>query len=68
MIDGYVPQKDIFVVSYKKYLQKIMDDKIQELDLTKKYKALKIKLDSLRETQTKIINYNSNMKSKINKS
>jgi ribosomal protein S1 len=39
MIDGYVPQKDIFVVSYKKYLQKIMDDKIQELDLTKKYKG-----------------------------
>lgn len=39
MIDGYVQQKDIFVVSYKKYLQKIMDEKIQELDLTKKYKG-----------------------------
>jgi ribosomal protein S1 len=39
MIDGYVAQKDIFVVSYKKYLSKIMDQKIQELDLTKKYKG-----------------------------
>ena len=39
MIDGYVPAKDIFVVSYKKYLTKIMDQKIQELDLTKKYKG-----------------------------
>ena len=37
MIDGYVPGKDIFVVSYKKYLSKIMHQKIQELDLTKKY-------------------------------
>jgi small subunit ribosomal protein S1 len=37
MIDGYVQHKDIFVVSYKKYLAKIMDQKIQELDLTKKY-------------------------------
>lgn len=39
MIDGYVAAKDIFVVSYKKYLNKIMDQKIQELDLTKKYKG-----------------------------
>lgn len=39
MIDGYVPKKDIFVVSYKKYLHNIMDQKIQELDLTKKYKG-----------------------------
>jgi len=39
MIDGYVQKKDIFVVSYKKYLNKIMDQKIQELDLTKKYKG-----------------------------
>ena len=39
MIDGYVAQKDIFVVSYKKYLSKIMGQKIQELDLTKKYKG-----------------------------
>lgn len=39
MIDGYVAAKDIFVVSYKKYLGKIMDQKIQELDLTKKYKG-----------------------------
>jgi len=39
MIDGYVAAKDIFVVSYKKYLHKIMDHKIQELDLTKKYKG-----------------------------
>ena len=39
MIDGYVPQKDIFVVSYKKYLSKIISQKIQELDLTKKYKG-----------------------------
>lgn len=39
MIDGYVKKKDIFVVSYKKYLSKIMDQKIQELDLTKKYKG-----------------------------
>lgn len=39
MIDGYVAAKDIFVVSYKKYLHKIMDHKIQELDMTKKYKG-----------------------------
>jgi len=39
MIEGYVPAKDIFIVSYKKYLNKIMDSKIQELDLTKKYKG-----------------------------
>jgi ribosomal protein S1 len=39
MIDGYVPEKDIFVVSYKKYLSKIIDQKIQELDLTRKYKG-----------------------------
>jgi small subunit ribosomal protein S1 len=39
MIDGYVAAKDIFVVSYKKYLSKIMEQKIQELDLTKKYKG-----------------------------
>lgn len=39
MIDGYVQKKDIFVVSYKKYLNKIMDQKIQELDLTKKYRG-----------------------------
>lgn len=39
MMDGYVQKKDIFVVSYKKYLNKIMDRKIQELDLTKKYKG-----------------------------
>lgn len=39
MIDGYVAAKDIFVVSYKKYLSKIMDQKIKELDLTKKYKG-----------------------------
>ena len=39
MIDGYVAAKDIFVVSYKKYLSKIISTKIQELDLTKKYKG-----------------------------
>jgi ribosomal protein S1 len=39
MIDGYVQGKDIFVVSYKKYLNHIMNSKIQELDLTKKYKG-----------------------------
>jgi ribosomal protein S1 len=39
MIDGYVQVKDIFVVSYKKYLNHIMNSKIQELDLTKKYKG-----------------------------
>ena len=39
MIDGYVQLKDIFVVSYKKYLNHIMNSKIQELDLTKKYKG-----------------------------
>jgi len=39
MIDGYVEAKDIFIVSYKKYLNKIMDSKIQELDLTKKYRG-----------------------------
>lgn len=37
MIEGYVETKDMFVVSYKKYLNKIIDSKIQELDLTKKY-------------------------------
>lgn len=39
MIESYLPNKDIFVVSYKKYLDKIMEHKIQELDLTKKYKG-----------------------------
>jgi ribosomal protein S1 len=39
MIEGYVEAKDIFIVSYKKYLSKIMDSKIQELDLTKKYRG-----------------------------
>ncbi len=39
MIEGYVESKDIFIVSYKKYLSKIMESKIQELDLTKKYKG-----------------------------
>jgi ribosomal protein S1 len=39
MIEGYVDAKDIFIISYKKYLNKIMDSKIQELDLTKKYKG-----------------------------
>ena len=39
MIVGYVEAKDIVIVSYKKYLNKIMDSKIQELDLTKKYKG-----------------------------
>jgi ribosomal protein S1 len=39
MIEGYVQAKDIFIVSYKKYLNKIMDSKIQELDLTKKYRG-----------------------------
>jgi ribosomal protein S1 len=37
MVEGYVEAKDMFVVSYKKYLNKIIDTKIQELDLTKKY-------------------------------
>lgn len=40
MIEGYVESKDIFIVSYKKYINKIMDSKIQELDLTKKYKGI----------------------------
>jgi len=39
MVEGYVEAKDIFIVSYKKYLSKIMYSKIQELDLTKKYKG-----------------------------
>lgn len=39
MMEGYVEAKDIFIVSYKKYLNKIMYSKIQELDLTKKYKG-----------------------------
>ena len=39
MIEGYVEGKDIFIVSYKKYLNRIMESKIQELDLTKKYKG-----------------------------
>jgi ribosomal protein S1 len=37
MIDGYVPLKDIFVVSHKKYLSNIMGQRIQELSLIKKY-------------------------------
>lgn len=37
MMEGYVEAKDMFVVSYKKYLSKILDSKISELDLTKKY-------------------------------
>jgi ribosomal protein S1 len=39
MVEGYVEAKDIFVVSYKKYLSKIIDQKIQELDLTMKYRG-----------------------------
>lgn len=39
MIEGYVEAKDIFIISYKKYLSKIIDSKIQELDMTKKYKG-----------------------------
>lgn len=39
MIEGYVDVKDIFIISYKKYLSNIMSSKIQELDLTKKYKG-----------------------------
>jgi ribosomal protein S1 len=39
MIEGYVEAKDIFIVSYKKYLNRIMESKIQELDLTKKYRG-----------------------------
>jgi ribosomal protein S1 len=39
MIEGYIEAKDIFIVSYKKYLNRIMDTKIQELDLTKKYRG-----------------------------
>jgi ribosomal protein S1 len=37
MVEGYLEDKDMFVVSHKKYIQKIMDRKIQELDITKKY-------------------------------
>lgn len=37
MMEGYVEAKDMFVVSYKKYLNRIIDSKIQDLDLTKKY-------------------------------
>lgn len=37
MIESYIENKDMFVVSYKKYLEKIMENKIQDLDLTKKY-------------------------------
>jgi ribosomal protein S1 len=39
MMEGYVEAKDIFIVSYKKYLGKIIEQKIQELDLTMKYKG-----------------------------
>jgi len=39
MIEGYVEAKDIFIVSYKKYINRIMQSKIQELDLTKKYRG-----------------------------
>jgi len=37
MIESYVAQKDIFIISYKKYLEQIMHQKVKELDLTKKY-------------------------------
>jgi ribosomal protein S1 len=37
MMEGYVESKDMFIVSYKKYLNKIIETKIQDLDLTKKY-------------------------------
>jgi ribosomal protein S1 len=37
MVDGYLEDKDMFVVSHKKYIQKIMDRKVQELDISKKY-------------------------------
>jgi ribosomal protein S1 len=39
MMEGYVEAKDIFIVSYKKYLSRVMEQKIQELDLTRKYKG-----------------------------
>jgi ribosomal protein S1 len=39
MIDGYVPVKDIFVVSHKKYLANVMGQKIQELTLIEKYEG-----------------------------
>jgi len=39
MMEGYVEAKDIFIVSYKKYLGRVMEQKIQELDLTRKYKG-----------------------------
>ena len=39
MIEGYIEAKDTFIVSYKKYISKIMVQKIQELDLTRKYKG-----------------------------
>lgn len=37
MVEGYMEDKDIFIVSNKKYLQRIMLQKIAELDLNKKY-------------------------------
>lgn len=37
MVDSYMREKEMFIVSYKKYLKNIMDQKIQELDKSKKY-------------------------------
>lgn len=37
MIDSYIRERDMFVISYKKYLENIIDQKIDELDKTTKY-------------------------------
>jgi small subunit ribosomal protein S1 len=39
MIEGYVEAKEMFVVSYKKYLKRIIEQKVKELDMTKKYEG-----------------------------
>lgn len=39
MVDGYVNEKDIFVVSHKKYLAHILPSKLRELSLDRTYKG-----------------------------
>jgi small subunit ribosomal protein S1 len=39
MVDGYVAEKDIFVVSHKKYLAHILPSKLRELELNRTYKG-----------------------------
>jgi small subunit ribosomal protein S1 len=39
MVEMYDDKRDIFVVSFKKYLKKIIGSKVQELSFTEKYKG-----------------------------